>query len=132
MLVSDSTIAAARERCATRPEWRRAVERAALLLPASQVEQLPAGRLRIVSARSGSAYVASPHGCTCEGAQHSRVCWHRAAARLLEAEAQVVRCRYCGARMVETHTPAGEPVLECSGCGHCAALAAVQPGAEVA
>ncbi|MEN9934329.1 MAG: hypothetical protein RLZZ387_908 [Chloroflexota bacterium] len=132
LTLSTSTLDTARSRCADRPAWLRAIERAAVLLPASTVEALDAGRLRIVSARSGAAYVASKAGCTCEAALHGRPCWHRAAARLVELEPRVLRCRYCAGAMVEGTTPGGEPCYECSGCGHTAHAGTVERGAEVA
>lgn len=132
MLISETTLTTARQRCASAPAWLRAIDRAAVLLPSSTVERLPAGAIRIVSARSGAAYVVSSAGCTCTGAQHGRACWHRAAARLAQLERQILRCRYCGAEMRPSTTIGGERSYTCCGCGHEAHAAAVEPGAEVA
>lgn len=130
MNLSTTTIETARARAAARPEWLRAIERAALLLPASAVEALPAGRLRITSGRSGQNYVTTPSGCTCPAAMSGRVCWHRAAARLVELEPRRLSCRYCAGLMLESTTEGGERAYTCSGCGHTAHAATVEPGVD--
>lgn len=119
MQISPITLEAARTRCAQRPAWLRALERAAVLAPASTVEPLPAGRYRIVSAHSGASYVTSSTDCTCLAAMAGRPCWHLAAVRLqaLETEPRWA-CKLCGGEMQPSTTIAGEPSLVCDGCGH--------------
>lgn len=112
------TLDAARNAAAGRPAWLRAVERAAVMLPASTLEALPAGRYRLVSAHSGAAYVTTRDGCTCPAGLAGRPCWHRAAIALVERDAArpaaPPACPECGAATVETLTPAGERCYECS------------------
>lgn len=118
-----STLDAARNAAAGRPAWARAIERAAVMLPASMVETLPAGRYRLVSAHSGAAYVTTRESCTCPAGLSGRPCWHRAAIALVEKEATrpaaLPTCPECGAATVEMLTPGGERAYECSNprCG---------------
>lgn len=117
-----STLDLARARAATRPAWLRAIDRAALMAPASTLERLGAGRWRIVSARSGAAYITSRESCTCPAGLEGRPCWHRAAAALADldaARARIPDCPSCCAAMSEARTPGGERCYECTNprCG---------------
>ena len=83
---------------------------------------LDGGKLLLTSPRSQQRYTCTRTECSCEGAQHRRYCWHRAAATIIRSvwdkQLPLVRCPYCLGPMLDTHTIGGERSVACLVCSH--------------